>query len=161
MRERESRFPFPALTLKTYNALPALGFNLVIICSVTVVGIWFGTKLDEPTTPWWLPTAYFLWMCGVASGWYQFLRIPFEIKIQDDGLISFRTLFGRIVLSAADIESIRAWGNVVGGGILKVKRKRGSLKILYNMAGLADFVGKVKTLNPTVNVKGSWLNPLL
>jgi hypothetical protein len=134
-------------------------FSTIGLIFGTVVGVWFGTKLNE--APRWLSWAYTFWIFGLLWGWLQHLFIPFEIQIREDGSISFRGIFKVTVVPATDIVSIRAWGNVLGGSMLRIKHRRGSLKIMYNMAGLADFVGNVRRLNPAVDVKGSWLNPLL
>ncbi len=136
-------------------------FNTVLLLFTSAIGIWLGTNLNDATIPLWLRVAFAAWMCGVLLAWYQLLGMPFEISISHDGVVCFRALFKLTLVPVRDIEAIRAWGNVLGGSILRVRHKQGSLKIMYNMAGLADFVGRVKDSNPTVDVRGSWLNPLL
>ena len=134
-------------------------FNTIGLIFLTVVGFWSGTKLNE--APQWVSWAYAFWMFCLLWVWLQHLLIPFEIRIRQDGSILFRSVFKMTVIPATDVVSIRAWGNILGGSILRIKHRRGSLKIMYHMAGLADFVGNVRRLNPVVDVKGSWLNPLL
>src|SRR5258707_801148 len=95
---------------RLYVAKPLLVFYLLILAawvSVGVVGIVVGAlgKLGPDVPPVWI----FVIVLGFALfNAYMWLRYPFEIKVRDDGIIEFRSVFQRIAIPPLEIESVRA-----------------------------------------------------
>ena len=133
--------------MKTYKCWPA--FLLLISCLgiMTLLGIYIGIEKLGRSDPVWF---YILFMCFLGYGWYEYLRIPFEITIRADNLIEFRSVLKRTTVSPHEIESIKVWG----GGMIKIKRKGGALRMLGQMDGFHDFISTVKSLHPSIELKG-------
>ena len=126
-------------------------FSFLGLVFATLVGLYIGiAKMDISSGPVWLPSFYISWMGFLVWGWYYYLTVPFEITIRDTSLIEFRSVLKRTIVSAKEIESIRAWG----AGMLRIKYKGGKLRLFYQMDGLHDFISTVKSLNPAIDLKG-------
>lgn len=101
---------------KLYLAKPLLIFYLAILTLWVFAGVagsiyaaagGFGS--DGP------PAILFIAVLMVAIfNAYMWLRIPFEIKVQDDGTMEFRSVLRRVAIPASQIKSVRAKRYAVG-----------------------------------------------
>ena len=83
------------------------------------------------------------------------LRIPFEISINDDRTIGFRSWTGTVTLRPEEILSIRT------GGFfdpqrrqLRIRHKGGKWCLVNAFSDFSDFLATLKVLNPAVEIKG-------
>jgi hypothetical protein len=82
---------------------------------------------------------------------YTCLRIPFEIRVEND-TAEFRSVLGKRVVPLFEISSIRARQFSLGYvGVTHAKR---TIYLINQMDGFHEFVTTVKSLNPSVIVRG-------
>jgi hypothetical protein len=119
-----------------------LGF-LGVLTLLTILGVFFAE-----------PRLFFVaFLLVLAWRWYQILKTPVKIQVEDDDTIEFRGLIGRVVLSPDRINRIMR----VGRGYW-VEYPEGSLNVYGNMEGLEDFLAYLKSANPALEVKPfTWL----
>ena len=139
---------------KLYLGKPLLIFYLVMLAvfvSVGVVGIVVGAigKLSSEGPPVWV----FVILLGFALfNAYMWLRFPFEIKVRDDSIIEFRSVFRRTTISPMEVKSVRAKPYALG--FVDVVHQGGTVHLLNQMDGFHDFISTLKSLNPSVKIQG-------
>ena len=139
---------------KLYLGKPLLIFYLVMLAvfvSVGVVGIVVGAigKLSSEGPPVWV----FVILLGFALfNAYMWLRFPFEIKVRDDSIIEFRSVFRRTTISPMEVKSVRAKRYALG--FVDVVHQGGTVHLLNQMDGFHDFISTLKSLNPSVKIQG-------
>jgi len=84
----------------------------------------------------------------IAYGW---LRIPFEIRV-DDTTATFRSVLGKTVVPLVQIRSLRA--KPLALGFVDLRHETGTLHLVSQMTGFHDFVLSVKSSNPMVRIEG-------
>ncbi len=72
--------------------------------------------------------------------------------MDDDNYLEFCSLFRRTRVSVNEIISIKAVPMTLG--FIKIKHRSGSIRLLNQITGLYELIGRVKTLNPEVEIKG-------
>jgi hypothetical protein len=92
----------------------------------------------------------------VAWNFFYFaLAIPFEISIDEDGAVGFRSRLRTVTIPAGDIKSITAGAWYDPNGFQAVVRhKGGKLPLINQFADFRDFLATLKALNPAVEMKG-------
>ena len=139
---------------KLYLGKPLLIFYLVVLAvlvSVGIVGIVVGAigKLGSEGPPVWV----FVILLGFALfNAYMWLRFPFEIKLRDDSIIEFRSVFRRTTISPMEVKSVRAKPYALG--FVDVVHQGGTVHLLNQMDGFHDFISTLKSLNPSVKIQG-------
>jgi hypothetical protein len=139
---------------KLYFAKPLLVFYLLMLgvwALVGVAGILFGAfgKLGSEGPPVWV----FVILLGFALfNAYMWLRFPFEIKVRDDSIIEFRSVFRRTAISPMEVKSVRAKPYALG--FVDVVHQGGKIHLLNQMDGFHDFLSTLKSLNPSVKIQG-------
>ncbi len=83
---------------------------------------------------------------------YMWLRIPFEIKIHDDNTVEFRSVLRRTTVSPGEIISVKAKPYALG--FLDLRHSKGTVHLISQIGGFHDFISTLKSLNPSVEVKG-------
>jgi len=83
---------------------------------------------------------------------YLFLRIPYEIQIRDDRIIEFRSVLRRTAITPEGILSIRAKRSQMG--FADVRTSAGRIRLITQMDGFHEFLSRLKSLNPAVEIKG-------
>src|SRR5713226_8985931 len=118
-------------TYKLYIAKPLLIFYLVMFGAMGLAGI-IGIavtalgKLGQNGPP---VLIFIPWLGAISFISYMWLRVPFEIRICDDTKIEFRSVLRTIVISPAEIKSVRAKPYALGFvDIAHLKRDRPSAK---------------------------------
>ncbi len=139
---------------KLYLAKPLLTFYLLMLSAwviAGVVGIVVGVfgKLGPDWPPAW---AFTLILGFGLFNAYMWLRFPFEIKVRDDNVIEFRSIFRRIAISPNEIKAVRAKRYALG--CVDVIHERGKVHLLNHMDGFHDFLATLKSLNPAVKIQG-------
>ena len=93
-------------------------------------------------------------LAGIALfGWLFYVRlprIPTEITITEDGLVSFRSRRGTTHVQAADIRSI---GRTFGRRTLKVAHAGGEIRVPNRFRRLLDLLLTLKGLNPSIDIR--------
>jgi hypothetical protein len=97
-------------------------------------------------------------LVAVLVGWsflYFALVIPFEITIDEDGAVGFRSRLRTVTIPAGDITSITtgAWFDPNTFQAV-VRHKGGKLALINQFAGFRDFLTTLRGLNPSVEIKG-------
>ena len=77
---------------------------------------------------------------------------PFEIKLRDDSIIEFRSVFRRTTISPMEVKSVRAKPYALG--FVDVVHQGGTVHLLNQMDGFHDFISTLKSLNPSVKIQG-------
>src|SRR6266481_9173094 len=139
---------------KLYLAKSLLIFYLLILVVWvsagvfgTIYGAFRGFGSDGP------PTVAFLVMLVVALFTaYMWLRIPFEITVRDDNIMEFRSVLRRVAISPVEIKSVRAKRYELG--FIDVRHSGGTINLLSQMDEFHEFVSTLKSLNPSIEIKG-------
>jgi len=139
---------------KLYLAKPLLVFYLLMFAALflagaigTIYGAVGGFGSNGP------PTVAFLVMLVVALFTaYMWLRIPFEITVRDDNIMEFRSVLRRVTISPVEIKSVRAKRYALG--FIDVRHSGGTVNLLSQMDGFHEFVSTLKSLNPSIEIKG-------
>ena len=96
-----------------------------------------------------------LLLAGLALfGWLFYVRLPrmpTEITISEDGLVSFQSRRGSICVPATEIRSI---GRSFGRRTLNVQFTGGQVRLPNRYKKLLDFLFTMKGLNPAVEIRG-------
>jgi hypothetical protein len=140
---------------RLYFAKPLLIYFFVPFAALVLGGIIATVALAVTTSsgrdqPPWQAVAVIPAM-GAFAG-YFYLRIPFEIRIHDDHMIEFRSLFRRTRLAPGEIVSVKARRWTLG--YIDVRHARGTVHLVSQIGGFHDFLSTLKTLNPGVVIKG-------
>jgi membrane protein implicated in regulation of membrane protease activity len=139
---------------KLYLAKPLLIFYLLILTAwmfAGIIGIVVGAagKFAPEGPPAW---SFLVLLVVAVFTAYMWLRIPFEIKMRDDGLIEFRSVLRRTTISPMEIKSVRA--KLYALGFVDVVHRTGTVHLLSQMDGFHDFISTVKSLNPELRIVG-------
>lgn len=85
----------------------------------------------------------------LGSGWsFGVVRIILEIAINDDGRIEFRSLIGSKFVRASEIQSIHS--EFYSYGTIIIRHTGGTIRVLYNLDGMHEFIATTKNMNPQV-----------
>jgi hypothetical protein len=139
---------------KLYLAKPLLAFYLLMLGAMVfagLVGIIVGGvgKLGSEGPPVWV---FVIFLGFALFNAYMWLRFPFEIKIRDDSVIEFRSVFRRTTVSPLDVKSVRAKRYALG--FVDVVHQGGTVHLLNQMDGFHDFISTIRSLNPAVKIEG-------
>lgn len=135
--------------MKTYNLTKSiLILNYSALSLATLFGVFIAFFYASGPERWFT----FFWMACLLWLWYQVLRVPFQIKIREDGSIEFSSPLKRVVLSPEEIKSIKAYPLLAGQ--VRVRHSTGTLKLFSQMHDFHDFVSTVKSLNSSIEIKG-------
>jgi len=93
-----------------------------------------------------------VWFGFLSWVWFFYLRIPYAITYLDDDSLEFRGLIRKTRVPVKDIISIKAVP--LAAGFIKIKTRRGSIRLINQITGLYELLGRVKALNPEVEIKG-------
>jgi len=139
---------------RLYLAKPLLVFYLLMLAVWVFAGV-FGSIFGAlggfgPDGP---PAVAFLALLVVPLFIaYMWLRVPFEIKVRDDSIIEFRSVFRRTAISPLEIRSVRAKPYALG--FIDIVHTGGTVHLLNQMDGFHEFIATLKSLNPAVQIQG-------
>ena len=86
-------------------------------------------------------------LIGLGYGWYALvLRMVLEIAIREDGFVEFRSWSGSRNVRITDIESIHS--EFYSYGDILIRHSGGTIRVLYNIDGLHEFIWKLRNMNP-------------
>ncbi len=97
-------------------------------------------------------------LVAVLVSWNFFhfaLAIPIEVRIDEEGVVRFRSRLRTVTIPACDITSITtgAWFDPNRFQAV-VRHKGGKLTLVNQFAGFRDFLAMLRELNPAVEIKG-------
>jgi hypothetical protein len=141
--------------VKAYRiARPVLVFTYSILVLMTLGGAVFIALFLYTGKPEGLPGLLFVifWTGALSWTWYAYLRIPFEITVDETGRVLFRSLIRQESLDTADILSIKA--PMFSPGFVDVRHRGGTIHMMSRMDGFHDLIGVLKSKNPAIEVKG-------
>ena len=102
--------------------------------------------LDGPPWP-----VVILW-CGILLwNWHVLLGIPYEIRFDLSGCVSFVALGRTVTLLGTDMQSIRPEGI---GGMYLLRHKGGKVRLLAQFTGFHEVVTRIKAANPEFETVG-------
>jgi hypothetical protein len=92
----------------------------------------------------------------VSGMFFQFaLRVPIEIRIHDDQVISFRSRLRTSSIPVDDIVMIRTGGRFDPNRFRGLVRFKGKILVFVNhFSNFNDFLATVKDLNPAIEIQG-------
>ena len=139
---------------KLYLAKPLLIFFLLMVAAwvfAPVIGIVVGLagKFGSDGPPAWI---FLIILVGGLFTAYMWLRIPFEIKMRDDGLIEFHSVLRRTTISSVEIKSVRAKPYALG--FVDVVHRTGTVHLVSQMDGFHNFISTIQSLNSEVKIAG-------
>ncbi len=151
-----SRISGPESALaKTYKLPRDARLNALVIIALLIAGA-FGAAVPElihprsqhPRFSFWFAL---LWLLGVGWKFYEFSGTAFEVTVQSNDSIVFRTLRGRVLVATQTIRSIR-----------RLRRSRKLIKVIYaggvvyipaQINDLENLIETIKTMNPAVQIQ--------
>lgn len=81
---------------------------------------------------------------------FEYSRIPYAITLMDDNSLEFRSRLRRTRVPVNEIISIKA----LSQGWIKIKHRRGSIRINNQITGFHELICRIKNLNPEVEIEG-------
>jgi hypothetical protein len=135
-------------------AMPAGYRVLVVTCMVVLplfgVGMLVIALTSGVLSPH-LPLTVFLCV-ALAWNWYILLGIPYEIRFEAPGLLSFASLRGTTSLPAAKLHSLKPYRG--GGGFYVLCHEGGKIRLITQMTGFHEAIIRIKAANPDFEVVG-------
>ena len=128
------------LMIFMYLAFPVAGIILLLIMAfigkdfgpIFIIGIWM------------------LFITGFF--WYGVLATPHKITMAPDGSITFISVLRRKKVNASEIFSIKPELGYMG--MLFVRSSRSKVRLLNQFDEFHEFIAKLKSMNPTVTIRG-------
>ncbi len=117
-----------------------------IIGMLMVMGLLQLSKGDGP------PRVFGVFWLGMVSWyWYWVLSLPHTIIVSESGQVDFIGVIRKRQISLRNIVSIKPDSQF---GFLVVKTTDGKFRILNQFDDFHDFIVKIKTANPAVELRG-------
>ena len=98
-----------------------------------------------------LPLTVF-WCVALAWNWYILLGIPYEIRFEAPGVLSFVSLRGTTSLPVAKLHSLKPYRG--GGGIYVLCHEGGKIRLIAQMTGFHEAISRIKAASPGFEVVG-------
>ncbi len=92
------------------------------------------------------------WLAIVGWYWYWVLSMPHTIGVSESGDVEFISITRTRRTTLREIESIKPYSSQFG--FLTVKTGSGKIRILNQFDGFHDFILRLKTANPRVELRG-------
>jgi hypothetical protein len=92
------------------------------------------------------------WLGMVGWNWYWILSFPHTIAVSETGVITFISLLRRRSVSGIEIESIKPERGQFGFLVIRTAHRK--IKLLNQFDGFHEFIVNLKTMNPTVELRG-------
>ncbi len=119
----------------------------------TIVGLLFITGIFQSSNGDGPPRAVGIFWLGIVGWyWYWVLSIPHTIGVSESGNVEFISVIGTRRTTLRDIKSIKPYSSQFG--FLIVKTVSGKIRLLNQFDGFHDFILRLKTANPTVELRG-------
>ncbi len=138
-------------TYRTARGTLIFHFSLLVILTIFVGPMVMAQlpKLYESR----LPMAIFAaaWVFALLWAWYVYLSTPFEITCRPGEPIVFRAMLRRTALEPKDITSITTGPF---SPVIRLAHTRGTVSLLGQMDGFHEFLGRIKTENGAVVIRG-------
>jgi hypothetical protein len=93
-----------------------------------------------------------LWLGIVGWYWYWILSMPHTIGVSESGNVEFIGVTRTRRTTLREIKSIKPY--TAQFGFLLVKTGSGKIRILNQFDGFHDFIIRLKTANPAVELRG-------
>jgi hypothetical protein len=126
-------------------------FTLFAFVTLVSLALFLGviTTPDSQVIARWTLSA---WLGLLVWIWYNFLRMPVEIRWADEGSLVVCGVIGSTKIAVRDITSIHKVG-LPGQRQIRLRHTRGTI-LLYWMTGFNELLNRVEGLNPAVEIKG-------
>jgi hypothetical protein len=141
--------------IETFSLYLTTAYKILIIFYLVgpVIGILSFAVIishEDPTAPIFLIVVWPMLM--VAWFWYFVLSTPYRTVFAPDGDITFISILRRKKGDASEIVSIKPAFNYMG--FLFVRSSRGKVRLLNQFDRFHEFISKLKSMNPTLTVRG-------
>jgi hypothetical protein len=118
-----------------------------IVGLLLVSGVFFSAEENGP------PRIFgVFWLGMIGWNWYWILSLPHKITVSETGEITFISLLRRRSVTGAEIESIKPDRGQFG--FLLVRTGNRKIRLLNQFDGFHDFISNLKTMNPSVELRG-------
>ena len=121
--------------------------GLVSFIGILAVFLGFGEEGLLPGQPFLIA-----WLVLLGLVWFFYGRIPVAVTWRDDEVLEFKSLMGTIRVPVKDITAVRA--TPLTWGFIKIMYNGGSLRLICQMTGFYELLGRVKAHNPEVEITG-------
>ena len=119
----------------------------------TIIGLLFITGLLQSSNGDWSPRVFgIFWLAIVGWYWYWVLSMPHTIGVSKAGNVEFISVIRTRRTTLREIESIKPYSSQFG--FLIVKTGSGKIRLLSQFDGFHDFILRLKTANPAVELRG-------
>ncbi len=120
--------------------------TLFTVVGLLVAGDAFGSVEGGP------PRLFgIFWLAMVAFYWYWVLSIPHRIDVSETGQVKFISAVRRRLTTFHGIRSVMPDAQL---GFLIVRTDCGKIRIMNQFDGFHDFITRLKTANPAVELRG-------
>lgn len=127
-----------------------LGITGMVVLSLSAVGM---LVMALTSGVWSVHLPLILFLCAAfAWNWYILLGIPYEIRFEAPGQLSFVALRGTTSLSAAKLHSLKPYRG--GGGFYVLRHEGGKIRLIAQMTGFHEAITRIKAANPHFEVVG-------
>ena len=92
-----------------------------------------------------------VWFGILGWFWFNILNTPYELRIEPDGRVVFRSLRRRMEIQAGSISRV---GSQPFPGGVKITHDRGTVWLRVQPVDFFDFLTKLRELNPRVEIRG-------
>jgi hypothetical protein len=121
--------------------------GVVVLLTVIGVVVLLPRALRDPSGE--LPLML-LWFAILGWFWFNILSSPYEVRVEPDGRLIFRSLRRRVEVHASQTQSVR--GMPLGGGAV-ITYDGGKIWLRANLAHFFDFIQRLRALNPGLETK--------
>ena len=117
-----------------------------IIGLLLITGLFQSTKGDGP------PRVFgIFWLGMIGWYWYWMLSMPHTIIVSESGHVEFIGVIRKRLTTLREIQSIKPDSQF---GFLTIKTSSGKFRILNQFDEFHDFILRLKTANPAVEIRG-------
>jgi hypothetical protein len=142
----------PGTAYRTPRSFRVFYTTLFILFTVLVLtfAIWTAFDRESQQGP---P----LWFFGIlivvlAWNWYWYLRMAYEIRIQDDSTVEFHSMLRRISIPLRSIRMVEL-RFLLNPHEVTILYGQGKVHVLFPIQGLYKFLAWLEDANPAVEIK--------
>jgi hypothetical protein len=137
-----------------YRLAISTGYKVLVFATMigfSLVGLTMIVLALRSHDPGMFPFAV-VFCAALVWNWHVLLGIPYEIRFEGPGQISFVALRRTTRVSADELHSIKPYRG--GGGLYVIRHERGKIRLLAQITGLHEVISRIKTANPNFEVVG-------
>jgi hypothetical protein len=138
-----------------YRLAMPTGYRVLVVTCMVVLSL-FGVGMLVMTLTGGVRSVHLplilFWCAALAWNWYILLGIPYEIRFEAPGLLSFVSLRGTTSLAVTTLHSLKPYRG--GGGVYVLHHEGGTIRVIAQITGFHEAVTRIKAINPDFEVVG-------